>query len=234
MSIIYLYVKQHYITGLKYFGRTKSINPFEYPGSGSYWLKHCNKHGLNYIRTIEVWGFDNQEECTDFVIIFSLENNIIDSKEWANLVLEYGTIGFSTHSEQSKKKLSQSRKGIIFTEQHKANISKANRARPKLSYEACKLKRERNKATRIKNNTKLNEESLQNYRKPKTKQHSENISKARKGIVFTEGHKEKLQQSALKGKFRWITDGTSSKCVGQAYAEAYVLNNTDWIYGRTR
>ena len=41
---IYLYVKQHSVTGLKYFGRTECKNPFRYKGSGSYWKKHLKKH----------------------------------------------------------------------------------------------------------------------------------------------------------------------------------------------
>ena len=37
--IIYLYLKQHNITGLKYFGKTEQ-NPYKYKGSGIYWLRH--------------------------------------------------------------------------------------------------------------------------------------------------------------------------------------------------
>jgi hypothetical protein len=58
--IIYLYVKQHSITDLKYFGRTVR-NPFKYPGSGTYWSNHFKKHGKEHIKTLEVWGFDDQE-----------------------------------------------------------------------------------------------------------------------------------------------------------------------------
>ena len=32
---IYLYVKQHSITGLKYFGRTTQANPYKYKGYGN-------------------------------------------------------------------------------------------------------------------------------------------------------------------------------------------------------
>ena len=101
--IIYLYVKQHIITGLKYFGKTLN-NPFKYPGSGTYWKNHCKKHGKKYIKTIEIWGFDDQKLCTQFALKFSKQNNIVESEEWANLIPEDG-IGF-TLTELQKLKVS--------------------------------------------------------------------------------------------------------------------------------
>lgn len=51
---IYLYVKQHSITGLKYFGLTRNKNPFKYLGSGIDWKLHYNKFGKEYVKTIDV------------------------------------------------------------------------------------------------------------------------------------------------------------------------------------
>lgn len=113
--IIYLYVKQHSITGLKYFGRTISKDPFKYKGSGDYWKLHIKKHGINHIKTIEIWGFDDQKLCSEFALKFSIENDIINSNEWANLILEDGTTGldrtFSKSSEESNIKRSKSMQG---------------------------------------------------------------------------------------------------------------------------
>jgi len=120
--IIYLYIKQHSITGLKYFGKTTK-NPFLYNGSGKYWSRHIKKYGPLFIQTIEVWGFDNQTSCTEFALKFSKDNNIVESNEWANLCLENGTDGgprsnsyfkiYNTmpRSENSKQKMSASRQG---------------------------------------------------------------------------------------------------------------------------
>jgi hypothetical protein len=115
MSIIYLYVKQHSITGLKYFGKTISKNPFKYPGSGLVWTRHIKKHGIEHIKTIEIWGFDNQELCTEFALKFSASNNIIEAKEWANLVAENGIGGVPglKHSLESLKKISLSTKNRL-------------------------------------------------------------------------------------------------------------------------
>lgn len=121
--IIYLYVKQHSITGLKYFGKTTK-DPFKYLGSGKRWVRHIKKHGVKHVRTIEVFGFDNIEKCKEFASKFSKEHNIVESIEWANLAPENGTDGgyrpnnyFITYNANPRsvyhcKRISQSKKGI--------------------------------------------------------------------------------------------------------------------------
>lgn len=94
--IIYLYIKQHSITGLKYFGKTVSRNPFKYSGSGKYWVNHYKKYGKEHIKTLEIFGFDDQELCTEFALKFSEENNIVESKEWGNKRPENGLDGGDT------------------------------------------------------------------------------------------------------------------------------------------
>lgn len=92
-TLIYLYVKQHEITGLKYFGKTMKRDPFKYLGSGEHWVRHIRKHGKEHVRTLEIWGFDDQELCTLFALAFSEQYNIVKSKEWANLRPENGLDG---------------------------------------------------------------------------------------------------------------------------------------------
>lgn len=108
--IIYLYVKQHSITGLKYFGKTTSKDPFKYLGSGKRWIRHIKKHGKKLIKTLEVWGFDSQVLCTEFALKFSKENNIVESNEWANLKEENGLdgnpVGFR-HTQETKNNQSK-------------------------------------------------------------------------------------------------------------------------------
>ena len=105
---IYLYIKQHSVTGLKYFGKTISKNPFKYLGSGKRWVPHIKKHGVDQVKTLEIWGFDNQEMCTEFALKFSKDNNIVESKEWANLMEENGHWGGST----VKDKIPMNKNGI--------------------------------------------------------------------------------------------------------------------------
>lgn len=121
--IIYLYVKQHTVTKLKYFGVTRKPNPFTYRGSGRYWQRHISKHGANFIKTLEVWGFDDPELCREFAVKFSLENNIVESDEWANLVIEDTIVRYSggsaAHSASAKAMWDSDEYRAKQTESHK-------------------------------------------------------------------------------------------------------------------
>ena len=114
---IYLLVKQHAVTGLKYFCKTTQKDPFKYPGSGKRWKHHLRKYGTN-VATLECWEFEDQELCTKFAIEFSKRNNIVESGEWANLIPEDGVGGGSL-------------KGRVFSEEHKLKL-KENHTKPML------------------------------------------------------------------------------------------------------
>jgi len=89
--MIYLYIKTHKITGLKYLGKTIK-DPFKYKGSGTRWVSHLNKHGNNV--TTEIIGtFANNEDLKNFSIPLSEKLDIINSDKWANLKLESGDGG---------------------------------------------------------------------------------------------------------------------------------------------
>lgn len=95
----YVYIKTHDVTGLKYFGKTTAKDPYKYQGSGVYWKNHIKKHG--YDVSTEILGyFVNEEECKNFTIRFSKENNIVNSKEWANLKEECLDGGFDYINEK--------------------------------------------------------------------------------------------------------------------------------------
>lgn len=116
---IYLYIKQHNITKLKYFGKT-TRNPYTYKGSGLYWKRHLSVYGRDVV-TLKVWKFERQDVCTRFALWFSKKFNIVDSTEWANLVEEAGVDGCplkghrngmygKSHTDESRKKISDKRK----------------------------------------------------------------------------------------------------------------------------
>ena len=111
--MLYLYVKAHRKTGLKYFGKTTRENPVSYRGSGKCWLRHLTKHG-NDVETEIVGVFENFEEGMKFALEFSENNNIVESNEWANLIPENGFDGGRSGrilSEQTKQKIGKSHKG---------------------------------------------------------------------------------------------------------------------------
>lgn len=120
--IIYLYHKRHRKTGLNYFGKTV-FDPYNYSGSGKYWKRHLSKHG-NDIETASVWEFTDQEECTKFALEFSMDNNIVESKDWANLKMEDGRDG-GDPGPIGRKKIAESKLGKKHTPEQ--NIAKSLR-----------------------------------------------------------------------------------------------------------
>ena len=89
----YLYIKQHSVTGLKYFGKTCQ-DPHKYKGSGTYWKNHIKKYGRKYVETLCVSKpFTNAVDISEFATFFSEEFDIVASKDWANKTIENGLDG---------------------------------------------------------------------------------------------------------------------------------------------
>jgi hypothetical protein len=89
----YLYIKQHSITGIKYFGKTCQ-DPLKYKGSGQHWQDHYKMHGKKYIITTQLFGpFTDAAVISKFALAFSAEHDIVASKDWANMEPENGLNG---------------------------------------------------------------------------------------------------------------------------------------------
>jgi len=104
---IYLYKKTHKDTGLKYLGKTIAKDPYAYPGSGIYWTRHLEKNGNN-VETEILRECATEEELKFWGQHYSKLWNVVESKDWANLIEEAGPGG--VWSRESKEKLSQSKK----------------------------------------------------------------------------------------------------------------------------
>jgi hypothetical protein len=85
-----LLVMEHNITGLKYFCKTALLDRVNrYKGSGTRWTNHLKVHGKDV--KVGVFGFYVEEErCRNAAKQFSVDNKIVESDEWANLVEETG------------------------------------------------------------------------------------------------------------------------------------------------
>jgi len=100
----YLYVKTHNKTGLKYLGYTKN-DPNEYKGSGKHWIRHIKTHGDD-ISTELLLETDNKEEIKETGLYYSNLWNIVESKEWANLIPESAEgIDSKTASDLAKRRI---------------------------------------------------------------------------------------------------------------------------------
>jgi hypothetical protein len=189
----YLYLKEHKITKLLYFGKT-TRNPLHYNGSGKYWKKHLKKHG-NQINTIWYKLFDDEKELIEYAVKYSNENNIVASSLYANCREENGIDGKPPGAA-----------GHIFTEEQKIHMSKAQKNRwndpihkdimIKKHLERWKDNETLKKYYSIKHAETWNEEM---------KAHQSQVmmghigSKKLLGISKSEEHKEKIRQS-LRGK----------------------------------
>lgn len=140
--MIYLYVKTHNVTGLKYLGKTVQ-DPFTYKGSGKRWVNHIKKHG--YDVTTEIIGeFNTHEELIELSIALSEKLNIVRDPNWANLRIEAGDGGDTSmfmdysklnrgkgltyeqrYGEEKAKQMRESR-SHNFTDDHKRKISEAS------------------------------------------------------------------------------------------------------------
>lgn len=87
--MIYLYVKKHLDTGLKYLGKTKNKDPHRYKGSGVYWKQHLKKYGSNFSTEI-LFSSEDTNEIQKMGLYYSELWNIVENNEWANLIPETG------------------------------------------------------------------------------------------------------------------------------------------------
>ncbi len=92
---IYLLVKTHKVSGLKYLCQTRKKDYKKYKGSGDYWKKHLKIHG-NIIETQLLKICNNKLDLKKWGKHYSNKWNIVDAKDkngkkiWANLVPETG------------------------------------------------------------------------------------------------------------------------------------------------
>lgn len=108
--IIYLCVKTHSKTGLKYLCKTIQ-DPFKYCGSGVDWKKHLKEHGKEHTTKI-IKECASHSELAKWGRYFSHIWNVADSNEWANRIPETGAGSGShlkgkTRPETTKQKIKQ-------------------------------------------------------------------------------------------------------------------------------
>ena len=112
MTIYYLMVKTHNISGLKYLCQTKKTNPYKYLGSGVDWLNHLRTYGTSIHTEILLITTDKKElgligrYYSNIWRITSAMDNY-GNKIWANLIPETAG-GQGNFTEKSKQKLKDS------------------------------------------------------------------------------------------------------------------------------
>jgi len=110
MTIYYLYIKTHKITGLKYLGQTSASDPHKYPGSGVDWKNHLKEHGYNYTTEI-LRECQSKDERREWGLYYSNLWNVVESEEWANRIPETGGGGNITPEGCAKAVNTRKQKG---------------------------------------------------------------------------------------------------------------------------
>lgn len=186
--MIHLYVKRHTKTGLKYFGKTSRKDPRTYNGSGKYWLRHIKLHGIEYVETVQVWTFTDQDECSAFALKYSKENDIVKSESWANLKPENGLDGGTFPT------------GVPLSNDHKANISKSLKGRQVSEETRTKIsQRLKGRARSEEHCEKISQSHLGKKMPPRTEEQRRAIAVRRTGQKHSPNTLSKLKE-AKKGE----------------------------------
>ena len=98
--MIYLYLKTHKKTGLRYLGKTTQ-DPYVYKGSGLRWKRHLAKHG-NDVDTLILLETEDPSEIKKMGEHYSTLWDVVDSQSFANLKPESGDGGDMSMCESFK------------------------------------------------------------------------------------------------------------------------------------
>jgi hypothetical protein len=121
---IYLYIKTHNKTGLKYLGKTTSKDPHKYKGSGTHWKRHLKKYGYDYNTEI-IRECQSKEELKEWGIYYSNLWNIVESQEWANLRPEEGDGGVMPDDIVKKALETKRKNGTMSPSTPESNIQRS-------------------------------------------------------------------------------------------------------------
>lgn len=196
----YIYRITNLINGKTYIGQHKyeELND-DYMGSGKHLISAQKKYGIeNFKKEILVYNVSKKEH------IDLLEKTFIASeREKVGIgncynITDGGSGGSGPMPEETRKKISESRKGQRLSEDHKKKISKAEKGKY-VSEETRKKMSEAKKGKhwKIANGKRLSEET------------KKKLSEAKKGIHIkphSEEHKRKLSETK-KGKHWKIVNG---------------------------
>lgn len=205
----YLYLKES-PAGLKYLGKTIR-DPFKYRGSGIHWTRHLDKHNIKNsdIKTTILLETFDEEELKAAGLYYSQKFNVVESKEFANLIDEIGQGGKTIYYESHREKMREISKNM-WTEEKREEQSRRMKENNPSKQEHVKEKL-RQKATGRKYSDEVN--------KKKGKPGEENVSKRPdvrkkiserlKGHPTSEETKEKIRNSLRLTRERKKLDGNN-------------------------
>jgi len=197
-------IKTHNITKLKYlcyhFGDNASC--YIYPGSGKYWKLHIKKHGKN-ISTEILGEYSSLEDANINGLFYSKLYNVVESKDFANIIVEDASHNFNHLTKEQRKKSLENRekrrKEKGFTESEILNHKR---------FKSLKWRLTENRETHYKNRTnrlsnkQFTESELAGYKR---------MSKKQKGI-----------SSAIRYNIAGYTNPTKGKSFKETIGPDYI------------
>jgi hypothetical protein len=129
MKTIYLLVKTHNRTGLKYLCQTTRADYNKYTGSGVYWKKHLKVYGYD-ITTEVIKECNNRDEMIYWGNYYSNLWDVAKSINWANLKPEEGNGNTSSWTVEMwlrpgfKEKMRLARKSTYSSDRYRQQQSK--------------------------------------------------------------------------------------------------------------
>ncbi len=113
-------IKTHRTTGYKYLCVTTKEDYAGYCGSGVRWRKHLRAHGFDVSTEVLFEHHSRDAIFKSVCLYYSGVYDVVNSTEWANLILEDGNTGsaFSSWSSTSKVNVSNKFKRIFSETEH--------------------------------------------------------------------------------------------------------------------
>ena len=201
----YTYLLQHKATGKRYYG-SRCQNFTKYNRTPLEDFKHHYTTSSNYINEIITaegidaftWElrqtFNTVEEMSAWEKKFLTRCNVLERDDWFNRNIA----GYIPPTEESCKKISDFHKNKPKSEEHKRNLSKSQKGKPKNYVQTEEHKRKNSEANSGVNNPMYG---------PCTEERAANISKAKKGkpaknkgVAMTEKQKEEIRKTIEKNK----------------------------------
>lgn len=187
----FLYIKQHTKTGKLYFGKTIK-NPLNYKGSGRHWLDHITYHGVNDVDTIWFCLFFDEASISEFALSCSSIWNIVEDKQWANLIPESG-MGDLFRTATTREKMRQAKLG-----------KPSNMSGKKHTEEAKQKNRDAHVGKSLSDDHKKSiSESMIGIEITRSDETKQKISESLTGVSHSEDRIQKMKNTKLNSNMKW-------------------------------